>query len=99
MQYQRTGTVEGSHTPLGDTTLFVDDAPVTELAGMQTHPGMFALAGGGICIGRNPGSAVSQQYRAPFAFSGGAIGQVTVNLSGQPYQDVERAMAAAFAKD
>ncbi len=89
VQYQRTGTVEGSHASLGDTTLYVDDAAVATLDGMQTHPGMFALAGGGICIGRNTGSAVSQQYRAPFAFGGGTIGQVTVDLSGEPYRDLE----------
>ncbi|CQD06948.1 arylsulfatase [Mycolicibacterium conceptionense] len=99
VQYRRTGTVEGSHTPLGDTALYIDDTAVAELAGMRTHPGMFALAGGGICIGRNTGSAVSQRYRTPFAFTGGAIGQVTVDLSGEPYQDLERELAAAFAKD
>ncbi|MED5812737.1 arylsulfatase [Mycolicibacterium sp. 050232] len=99
VQYQRVGTVEGSHTPVGDTTLYVDDTAVATLAGMQTHPGMFALAGGGICIGRNTGSAVSRQYRAPFAFTGGTIGQVTVDLSGEPYQDLERELAVAFTKD
>ena len=31
--------------------------------------GMFAT--GGICVGRNSGSAVSLSYRAPFAFTGG----------------------------
>ncbi len=33
----------------GDISLYVDDAAVATLAGMQTHPGIFALAGGGIC--------------------------------------------------
>lgn len=99
VQYVRAGTVAGSHTPLGDTTLFIDGVTVAELTGMQTHPGMFALAGGGICIGRNPGSAVSRRYRAPFAFSGGTVERVTVDLSGRPYEDLERELAAAFAKD
>lgn len=42
---------------------------------------------------------MSRQYRAPFAFTGGTIGHVTVDLSGEPYQDLERKLAVAFAKD
>lgn len=99
VQYHRTGTVENSHTPLGDTTLFIDDFAVAELSGMRTHPGMFALAGGGICVGRNTGSAVSKNYRGQFGFTGGTIARVTVDLSGEPYEDVEAALALAFCKD
>ena len=97
VQYQRTGTLEGTHTPLGDTALYVDNHAVAELSGMRTHPGMFAT--GGICVGRNSGSAVSLSYRAPFAFTGGTIAQVTMNLSGEPYEDLERRLAVAFSKD
>ncbi|MBN3452557.1 sulfatase-like hydrolase/transferase [Mycobacterium sp. DSM 3803] len=99
VRFNRAGTVEGSHTPVGPTTLFIDGVPVAELPDMQTHPGMFALAGGGIAIGRNTGSAVSQSYRAPFAFTGGEIVRVTVDLSGEPYENVEAQLAVAFSKD
>ncbi|WP_396922662.1 sulfatase-like hydrolase/transferase [Mycolicibacterium sp.] len=99
VRFNRTGTVEGSHTPVGPTTLFIDGVPVAELPDMHTHPGMFALAGGGIAIGRNTGSAVSQSYRAPFAFTGGEIDRVTVDLSGEPYESVEAQLALAFSKD
>ncbi|MDT0270927.1 hypothetical protein RM844_32135, partial [Streptomyces sp. DSM 44915] len=37
--------------------------------------------------------------RAPFAFGGGTIGQVTVDLSGEPYRDLEGELAVAFSKD
>ena len=41
---------------------------------------------------------MSRAYRAPFAFTGGTIAQVIVDVSGAPYVDVERELAAAFAK-
>ena len=53
----------------------------------------------GLAVGRNTGSAVSSAYKAPYAFTGGTIAQVIVDVSGQPYMDVERELAAAFAKD
>jgi arylsulfatase len=99
VRYVRGGTVEGSHTPLGDATLFIDDAAVGSLADMKVHPGTFGLAGAGLSVGRNSGSAVSSSYKAPYAFSGGTIQQVVVDVSGKPYEDVEKELALAFAKD
>jgi arylsulfatase A-like enzyme len=99
VSYSRTGTVANSHTPLGDVTLFVDDDVVGTLADVMAHPGTFGLAGAGITVGRNGGSAVSSRYKAPFAFTGGTIAQATVDLSGRPYQDLEKALALAFSRD
>jgi arylsulfatase len=99
VRYERTGTVEGSHTPLGDVTLYVDGTAVAARAAVRTHPGTFGLAGGGIKVGSNTGQAVCGAYRAPFAFTGGTITQVIVDTSGTPYLDVERELAQAFAKD
>ncbi|TQR86370.1 arylsulfatase [Mycobacterium hodleri] len=99
VSYQRSGTVEGSHTPLGDVSLFVDDQTVATKAAVRTHPGMFGLAGGGVAVGRNPGQAVSQAYQAPFPFTGGTIAKVVVDVTGTPYRDVERELAQAFSKD
>ena len=98
-RYERTGTVENSHTPVGDATLFIDDTVVGTLTGVTSHPGTFGLAGAGITVGRNGGSAVSSRYKAPFAFSGGTIAKVTVDLSGRPYEDVEKELALAFSRD
>jgi arylsulfatase len=72
---------------------------VGTLAGVTSHPGTFGLAGAGITVGRNGGSAVSSRYKAPFTFTGGTIAQVTVDLSGRPYEDVERELALAFSRD
>jgi arylsulfatase len=99
VRYLRAGTVEGSHTPLGEATLYIDDEPVGSRPNVKIHPGTFGLAGASLSIGRNSGSAVSSSYKAPFDFTGGTINQVVVDVSGQPYEDVEKELALAFAKD
>ena len=66
VRFDRTGTVEGSHTPLGDVSLYVDGDVVATRTGVRTHPGSFGLAGGGIAVGRNGGQAVSSCYKAPY---------------------------------
>jgi arylsulfatase len=99
VRYSRTGIVPNSHTPVGQATLFIDDTVVGSLPDMTTHPGTFGLAGAGITVGRNGGSAVSSRYKAPFAFTGGTIAQVAVDLSDRPYEDLERELALAFSRD
>ena len=97
--YSRTGTVENSHTPLGDVTLYIDGDAVASLHNVRAHPGTFGLASATISVGRNSGSAVSSTFKAPYAFTGGTIAQVNVDLSGSPYVDVEKELALAFSKD
>ncbi|MBV0917019.1 arylsulfatase [Mycobacteroides chelonae] len=98
-RFAKTGTVPGSHTPLGDVTLFIDEQAVGSLSAVEIHPGTFGLAGASLSIGRNSGSAVSSDYKAPYAFTGGAIAQVVVDISGEPYENLEKKLAIAFAKD
>jgi len=97
--FARSGTAEGSHTPLGDAALFIDDTEMALRNGMKIHPGTFGLAGASLSVGRNTGSPVSRAYKAPFAFTGGTIALVNVDVSGKPYADLEREFARAFAKD
>lgn len=99
VRFARGGTVEGSHTPLGEATLFIDEEAVGTRQNMKVHPGTFGLAGASLSIGRNSGSAVSASFKAPYAFSGGTITQVVVDISGQPYENLENELALAFAKD
>lgn len=99
VRFERSGTVEGSHTPLGTVTLHVDDVVVATRADVRAHPGTFGLAGGGLAVGRNGGQAVSAAYTAPYPFTGGVIAKAVVDVSGAPYVDIERELAAAFAKD
>ena len=72
---------------------------VAALPDVKAHPGTFGLAGASISVGRNSGSGVSRAYKAPFAFTGGTIALVNVDVSGKPYADLEREFARAFAKD
>jgi arylsulfatase A-like enzyme len=99
VSYSRTGTVENSHTPLGEVTLYIDGDTVASLPNVKAHPGTFGLAGATISVGRNTGSAVASTFKAPYAFTGGTIAQVNVDLSGAPYVDVEKELALAFSKD
>ena len=84
VRYERTGTVEGSRTPVGDVSLHVDGDTVATMSGVRAHPGSFGLAGGGIAVGRNGGQPVSSAYKAPYEFTGGTIAKVVVDISGTP---------------
>jgi arylsulfatase len=99
VRYERSGTVEGSHTPLGEVSLYVDDTVVATRPDVRAHPGSFGLAGCGVGVGRNAGQAVSSEYQAPYDFTGGTIVKAVVDISGTPYFDTERELAAAFARD
>ncbi|KMO74416.1 arylsulfatase [Mycolicibacterium chubuense] len=94
-----TGTAEGSHTPIGDAALYVDETPVADYGGMRVHPGTFGLASASLSVGVNNGSPVSRAFAAPFPFTGGSIAQVKIDVSGTPYADLERDFARAFARD
>ncbi|WP_078281635.1 arylsulfatase [Mycobacteroides franklinii] len=98
-RFAKTGTVTGSHTPVGDVTLFIDEHAVGMIGSVEIHPGTFGLAGASLSVGRNSGSAVSSDYQAPYPFTGGTIAQVVVDISGEPYENLEKKLAIAFAKD
>ena len=99
VRYERTGTAQGSHTPVGTASLYIDDTVVATLADVRTHPATFGLAGASVQVGRNSGQAVCGRYSTPFAFTGGTIAKVVVDVSGTPYVDRERELALAFARD
>ncbi len=42
---------------------------------------------------------MSSTYNGRSAFTGGTIAQVTVDLSGEPYENLESELALAFSKD
>jgi hypothetical protein len=52
---------------IGDVTLFVDGKKVGELKGIKMAGQYSAMTGYGLLIGRNAGTPVSRQYKAPFA--------------------------------
>jgi arylsulfatase len=83
---------------LGKTRLFVDDKVVAE-GPMRAQIGHFTLCGDGLCIGFDSADRVSQEYEAPYSFSGGTILGVAVDVSPEAYLDLEREAKGAMARD
>jgi arylsulfatase len=79
----------------GQLTLYVDDQAVGS-GEIVTQPGYFCLVGDGICVGRDSASPVTPAYQAPFAFTGGTIDKVVVDVSGDRYVDHEAQVRAWF---
>ncbi len=67
----------------------------------MTQPGKFTIGGEGLCIGRDGGSGVTADYPGvePWAFTGGTIRRVAVDVSGEPYLDLEREAAAMLMRE
>ena len=63
------------------------------------QPGKFTLSGDGLCIGRDSGDAVSQEYKSPGEFKSGTILFVGVTVEKAQYLDLEKEAGGAFARD
>src|SRR5262249_50901454 len=83
---------------LGTTKLWVNDKVVAQ-GPMRAQVGKFTLAGDGLCIGRDSGDNVSQEYKNPGTFTGGTILGVGVDVGEETYLDMEREAAGALARD
>jgi Sulfatase len=94
LRFQFTKTGENH----GKGELFIEGQKVGEGEIPHTVPIAIALAGEGLCCGRDVGMPVTDDYESPFAFSG-KIKQVVVELRGLKRRDLEREMAAAMARD
>jgi len=91
----------GTGTPTeGLLSLYINTEKVGE-AKIKTQPGKFSLAGEGLNVGMDRGEPVTSDYPgdAPWAFTGGTIHKVIVNVSGDPWVDREKEVQAAFARD
>ena len=82
----------------GTLTLYVDGDAVGS-GPIVTQPGYFCLTGDGISVGRDSASAVTPDYEAPFAFTGGTIDKAVVDVSGERYLDHEARVRAWFSID
>ncbi len=92
---------EGTSMPTtGTLTLYIDDEAVGE-GKIMTQPGNFSLVGEGLNVGKDPGEPVTDDYsgQRPYAFTGGVIKQVIIDVSGEPYVDLEKEAIALFARD
>ena len=97
-EFDKTGDDPETGSALGTLTLFIDTEAVGR-ANIRTQPGNFALTGDGLCIGRDSASAVSPTYAAPFAFTGGEIDRVVIDVSGDPFVDHEKEATAWLMRD
>ena len=68
---------------------------------IKTQPGKFSLAGEGLCVGRDSGEPVTDGYpgSSPWAFKGGVINRVAIDVSGEPYVDLEREAVAMMSRE
>jgi arylsulfatase A-like enzyme len=92
---------EGTSMPTtGTLSLYVNDEKVGE-GQIITQPGNFSLVGEGLNVGKDPGEPVTDDYSGPrpYAFTGGTIKQVIVDVSGQPVIDLEKEAIALFARE
>jgi arylsulfatase len=90
-EFEPTGEMDllSGHGAPGRLQLYVDGALVGELDAPFTTP--IAFNPGALTCGANPGSAITPDYRAPFAFTG-TLNRVTVDLSGELIKDDEAEM-------
>jgi arylsulfatase len=76
---------------VGTMTLYHGDRKVGERR-IRTQLGAFAIAGSGLNVGRDPGEPITGDYSGepPYAFTGGTINRIAIDVSGDPYLDLER---------
>jgi arylsulfatase A-like enzyme len=84
----------------GILSLYHADRKVGE-ARIKTQLGAFAIAGAGLYVGRDPGEAVTEDYPgdSPHSFTGGTINRVAIDVSGDPYMDLEREAALMLMRE
>jgi hypothetical protein len=87
-------------TARGTLSLYYGDRKVGE-GEIRTQPGFFSLAGEGLTVGRDSGEPVTPDYpgEAPWPFTGGTLHRVAVDVSGEPYLDLEREAAAMLSRE
>jgi arylsulfatase A-like enzyme len=84
----------------GTLSLFINDAKVGE-GQIMTQPGNFSLVGEGLNVGKDPAEPVTDDYSgsSPYAFTGGTIKEAIVDVSGEPFIDLEKEAIAIMARE
>ena len=85
---------------VGTVALYHGDRKVGE-GRIKTQLGAFAIAGSGLYVGRHGGEPVTDDYpgEPPYPFTGGTINRVAVDVSGEPYMDLEREAALMLMRE
>jgi arylsulfatase len=68
-------------------------------ATIMTQPGKFGLGGGGLVVGQSGPEQITDDYPGdrPWPFIGGEVIKVVIDVSGEPFVDLAKEAAAAFA--
>lgn len=84
----------------GLLTLFHGDRAVGSKR-IKTQAGKYSIAGEGLAVGRDSGAPVTADYpgTAPWAFTGGTLHRLRVDVSGEPYVDLEREAQAMLMRE
>jgi arylsulfatase len=84
----------------GTLSLYYGEEKVGE-GRIKTQPGKFSIAGEGLNIGGDRGEPVTDDYpgTAPWAVTGGTLRRVVVDVSGEPYVDLEREAVAMLSRE
>ena len=91
---------EGDSMPVqGTLSLYIRDRKIGE-GKIRTQPGKFGLGGGGLVVGRSGAEPVIDDYpgERPWAFTGGTIKRVVIDVSGEAFEDLAMEARAAFAR-
>ncbi|AKQ68857.1 Arylsulfatase [Myxococcus hansupus] len=98
-EFQLTGAPDlpaGRGAP-GLGRLFINGDLVAQCDIPKTMPLLISL-GEGLTCGRDENSAVSQQYQPPFAFKGGTLVEVVVDVSGEHLHDPATEASTVMAR-
>ena len=79
VHFTPTGTFKKPDYFTGDVVLAIDGEKVAELENIRVAGQYSAVTGYGLLIGRNTGTPISSEYKAPFPFTG-AIKEVQIEL-------------------
>jgi arylsulfatase len=84
----------------GTLSLYHGDKKVGE-GRIKTQPGKFSIAGEGLNVGCDRGEPVTDDYPGPqpWAFTGGTVHRVAIDVSGEPYVDLEREAVAMLSRE
>jgi arylsulfatase len=85
---------------VGTLSVYHGDQKVGE-ARIKTQPGKFSIAGEGLNVACDRGEPVTDDYPgvAPWAFTGGTVRRVGIDVSGDPYVDLEREAVAMLSRE
>ena len=99
MEFTKESQTPGATT--GSVSLFIGDEKVGELDDVMIQNGKFSLCGEGLNIGRDGGAPVTADYpfERPWALVGAVIERVIVDVSGEPYLDLEKEALAMMSRD